>query len=124
MINLANEHPVLLDLLNRLGESDIVYDIGAAAGLYTCLCADLLSSERVVAFEPSPQAREVLNRNLHRNGLLGLPVYSYALSDEDGTMAFEPIKGQLRTERCEAGGDLIEVRTIGGDGTARLRRNR
>jgi hypothetical protein len=46
-----------------------VVDIGAAHGEYTLFALLKTNAERVMAFEPSPQAVEYLQRNLDINGL-------------------------------------------------------
>src|SRR3989442_1787852 len=46
-----------------------VVDIGAAQGEYTLFALLKTNAERVIAFEPSPQAVEHLQRNLDTNGL-------------------------------------------------------
>lgn len=61
-----------------------ILDIGANTGTY-CLLAAGMPSARVVAFEPIPEVREVLEANVSLNHLEGcVRVLPYALSDHDG----------------------------------------
>lgn len=48
-------------------------DIGASEGMYTLYFLARTPAERVFAFEPSAEAREILESNLEINGLAGDP---------------------------------------------------
>lgn len=62
------ELPLVNQVINTISEGDIVYDIGANAGLYTIFCA--LSKEvSVQAFEPVPSNAELLRENLALNNV-------------------------------------------------------
>jgi FkbM family methyltransferase len=59
-------------------------DVGAHAGYYTLLAADLVGpSGQVIAFEPAADNREFLENNITANGEIGkkIIVYPFALSD-------------------------------------------
>lgn len=56
------ESPVIRDFISVLERDDIVYDIGAHIGLYTCLASDVITPDHgcIVSFEPhSPTANEL-----------------------------------------------------------------
>jgi FkbM family methyltransferase len=69
--------------LFHLKSDDVVWDIGAAFGLYSVHSAKFCES--VVAFEPEPVSCERLARNIQINGLQSkITVREIALSTEDG----------------------------------------
>jgi FkbM family methyltransferase len=69
-----------------LVEGDTALDIGAHYGVYSVLMAALCGQTgRVVAFEPDPYAREVLEKNLNLNPWIKRPlIEACACSDSDG----------------------------------------
>lgn len=73
-------------LSTQLKEGDTAIDVGAHYGVYTILMAAMCGrTGRVVAFEPDPYARSVLEKNLGLNpGLLPPKVESCACSDDCG----------------------------------------
>jgi len=80
--HLGGERHVLAALLDDLDGDEVVWDVGACVGTYSCLIASRLTTGRVVAFEPEPTNRRRLAENLADNA----PdrrwlVSSYALSD-------------------------------------------
>ncbi|WP_254538277.1 FkbM family methyltransferase [Halomarina litorea] len=85
----AREHQVLADLLPRLRPDDVVWDVGANVGLYTCLAADRLVEGEggVVAVEPHPLNADRVGENLARNDFDG-HVVECALSDARGEAPF------------------------------------
>jgi FkbM family methyltransferase len=73
-------------LASTLREGDTAIDIGAHAGQYCIAMAALCGATgRVVAFEPDPHARRLLERNLRLNPRLKRPVVeARAVSDASG----------------------------------------
>jgi FkbM family methyltransferase len=70
----------LLSRLLKTGNTFI--DVGANIGLYTLTAARLVGPRgRVLAFEPSPRERELLDRNVIRNSLTQVSVDSRAIGD-------------------------------------------
>lgn len=85
---LATEARVLNDFLERVNEDDVVLDIGAHYGLYTCLAQNRLSSAgMVIAIEPYPPNYDSLKANLSLNEGQG-EAHRLALSDENGEVEF------------------------------------
>jgi len=68
---------------------DIVWDIGAHCG-YTALIKSRAAGPngRVVAFEPNPRNRQLLELHLRWNKATNTTVLPYAISGEDGEMSF------------------------------------
>ncbi len=64
---LATKEPMTIRWLQSLGPEDVLWDIGANIGLYTCFAA--IAGPTVVAFEPSVFNMEALARNVFLNGV-------------------------------------------------------
>ncbi len=68
-----------------LQPGDVFFDVGAYMGEYSLLGARLVEpGGRVVAFEPDPVARSLLERNLAANGVSNVTVVSHAVTDREG----------------------------------------
>ena len=80
------KEPETLDWIDqRLGEGDVLFDIGANIGVYTLYAALRHPGVRVVAFEPEYSNLHLLRDNLVANGLQDrVEVYALALSDRTG----------------------------------------
>ncbi|WP_197075843.1 FkbM family methyltransferase [Halostagnicola sp. A56] len=57
------------DILNHLEPDDVFWDVGANAGIYTCLAAAKLQSGHVLSIEPNPNNVDRIQENLRLNGL-------------------------------------------------------
>ena len=91
--------------LARVAPGDVFFDLGAYVGPFTLLAARLVGPEgRVVAFEPDPRARAVLERNLAANGVANVTVVPCAVGDRHGKVRF--VAGGDSVGRVDAGGDL------------------
>lgn len=115
---LVNERSVIEDLLHEIDSADVVYDIGANVGIYTCFLARELSAENVIAFEPHPSNVAALEKNLRLNGERAR-VLDKALSDLSGTAEFavksqNPGEGEHSLSVHEED-DTIEVDLETGD---------
>lgn len=88
----------------------VVYDIGANAGFYTLLAADLTGpSGFVVAFEPQPRNLHYLRAHLRLNRIENATVLDLAVAEAPGTARFSatgPATGTLSDE-----GDLVVRQT-------------
>jgi FkbM family methyltransferase len=74
--------------LRHCGTCDVVLDIGANVGFYSCLAAN--QGKHVVSFEPAPRNLKFLYRNLWSNGFSAVEVLPVALGPKPGLM---PIYG-------------------------------
>lgn len=63
-----------------LHKDSVVIDIGANTGYYTLVSAPV--AQHVYAFEPSTREREMLTRNVDRNGFRNVTIRPEAISDE------------------------------------------
>lgn len=96
-----------------LGPGDVVVDIGANQGFYTCYAA--LNKARVHAFEPAPDNYRLLEANVRRNGFGGLvTMHPWAVGARAGTvelMVSDALGGGMNTISPEfAHGSGISVR--------------
>ena len=81
----GGERFLMEQLLEGLRENDVFWDVGASFGLYTVIAAAKLHRRgAVVAFEPEPRMRALLERNLRLNGIGSVTVRATALGDRDG----------------------------------------
>ena len=95
--------------VNALGPGMVVLDIGAHVGLYTIPSARAVGdSGRVLAFEPHPGNRGLLERNIATNGLDNITVIPAAVSDREGQL-------DLHTSRFNTGDHRL-YRSGGGEG--------
>lgn len=97
-------------LSNHLRDGDVFFDVGAHFGQYTLLAARKCA--RCFAFEPDPDARELLQRNLERNQLCATLVAA-AVGDTHGGKAWlDPAHAGRSTSRPTAHGTGIEVPVV------------
>jgi FkbM family methyltransferase len=81
------ETEVVRELTRALRPGDVFFDVGAFVGAFTLLGSRLVGpAGTVVAFEPDPNARETLERNLAANGVNNVIVAPYAVGDHVGTV--------------------------------------
>jgi FkbM family methyltransferase len=68
-----------------LRPGDVVVDVGANIGYFTCLASQAVGGEgHVVAFEPVPAILTALRANIDRNGISNVDVLPYIAADESG----------------------------------------
>jgi FkbM family methyltransferase len=82
-------------LEEHLRSGDTAIDIGAHHGLFTVPMAAIC--KRVIAFEPDPEARKVLLRNLGLNHLQNVTLEEMACSDSDGEATFYDCHGNQQS---------------------------
>ncbi len=83
------EPAVVRELSRALRPGDVFFDLGAYVGPFTLLASRLVGpSGRVVAFEPDPRTRDVLERNLAANAVTNVTVVPCAVGDHAGTVRF------------------------------------
>src|SRR5690606_13243718 len=112
----ALERDLMLKLLPRDG---VLVDIGANAGIYSCLAAQQLNQNGVVvAFEPNPAMVERLRFNLEatladRRESPRVEIQPIAVSDEPGHVSFYVNRNNLGASSLtdEQQGERIEVQS-------------
>jgi FkbM family methyltransferase len=75
-------------MLSKLGTAGLFVDVGASVGTMTVPFAIARPGARIVAFEPARTARKHLLATLRRNGVSGVTVHPFAVSDRMGTASF------------------------------------
>jgi len=91
----------------------VVYDVGAHVGFHALFCGLLVGpSGRVFAFEPDPQCRTSLERQIAANPQLPLIVLPYALSDCQGKSPLDTSKGSSQSRLHAEGNLLVEATNI------------
>lgn len=93
---------------------DVVWDVGANVGHYTCLFADRVGpSGRVIAFEPSPINHARLVEATRGRGNVAL--YDCGLGRHDGTVHFEQGSDDLgatsKVSETSSSGTVVEIRS-------------
>jgi len=75
-------------LLEQTEPSDVVFDVGANIGLYTCFLSQAVLDGKVFGFEPYPPNADQLRRNASYNDG-NIRVYEVALSGSPGKINLE-----------------------------------
>jgi colanic acid biosynthesis glycosyl transferase WcaI len=87
----CHESDVQKAILDALEPGMTFWDIGAHIGFFTLLAARLVGRDGVVhAFEPNPEARNRLRRNLVLNGYQHVILHSEAVAARGGRASFYP----------------------------------
>ena len=96
--------------LTRAG--DRIWDIGAHQGYVSLAFSRAVGpTGEVLAFEPSPSNRELLERHVRWNDAKVVRIFPWALSDSDGRQSFGG-DGSSITFRLGRGKEIVETRTI------------
>ena len=71
----------------KIAEADVVIDVGANSGLFSCIAA--AAGKAVFAFEPMPQNLRILAQTIERNNLADqIEIFPIAASDSCGVAKF------------------------------------
>lgn len=103
-------------MFTEMHENDVFFDIGAHNGIYSCVIGRKYHGIGIVCFEPHPQTRECLEKNLQLNGI-DATVMGYAISNSDGTIAFDTRRDTpngMGEVRHTGRGSETPVRTLDG----------
>ena len=74
--------------LHRYLKPEMIFiDVGANLGEYTLFAAKRVTRGRVLAFEPLPSIRTMLQKNITLNGFKNIDVYPFGLSSKSETMS-------------------------------------
>jgi FkbM family methyltransferase len=90
-----------------------VYDVGSHSGYHSLLCALLVGKTgRVIAFEPVPTNRTSIQRQVLANPDLSVTLSPFALSDRNGSSAFDVSHGSGQGRVAEGGKLRVEIRRL------------
>lgn len=108
------EDRVICALLDQVGETDVIYDIGANAGYYSLFFAAERPRSRVIAFEPLPALASGLAKAAELNRFENLQVLQVALSDATGMARFFLPRHTIHASLVsrEANARPLDVRTF------------
>ena len=95
MMLLRYARPALAPVLDAaLGPGAVFADVGANLGLYTLWAARRVSTQgRVHAFEPVPEVRERLRRNVELNSFACVEIVASAVGAEAGSVTLNRVEG-------------------------------
>lgn len=105
--DLVSESEIIERFISDISSDDVVYDVGANVGLYSCFAANRVPPpELIVAFEPHPGNADQLRKNARLNPG-EIRVEELALSNETGTAVLDhqPPTGHV----IKSTGDGIEI---------------
>jgi len=105
------EKPFQQLLAEHLRSSKVFYDIGAHVGFYSLLASGLMSSGIVYSFEPVPRNVFYLRRHLSLNNAGNVRVMQIAISDHDGSDAFQEVSDRA-SGHLGSGSLPVDVRSI------------
>lgn len=119
---LETNRPVLEDLVAEIGPSDVLWDVGAHLGRYSCVVGQVLADGQVVAVEAHPENVPRLRSNLERNGV-DATVVPKALADQRTSWSFsvshnaagEFLRGADYHDERQRDGATVEIETVTGD---------
>lgn len=97
---------------HRLRPGMTVVDVGADMGYYSLLFANKVGpTGKVIAFEPIPLAKALLDENIRINKLTNVLSYQFAISDRTGKAVLEsPLKkSRVSLQKTQAMNDDIEI---------------
>ena len=100
-----------------------IVDAGAYIGDLTIPLAQLTWVNKVYAFEPQPEVREILEKNIELNSITNIEVMPYALGHMNGPISFTPntalgSPGSTQMRLDDSGEVKGEMRTLDSFGLA------
>lgn len=117
--NLNYEAPIFIWLEQSVSRYDVIIEIGANVGIYTCFLGKLLSGTdaKLIAFEPSPTAFTRLQKNLDVNSLPGSIAFPAAVAETTGWVTlYEPTghltNGSLNADFASIFSDQVNEATV------------
>lgn len=97
ILSLGDPEPELTAMIERvLAPGQIVADVGASVGYFTCLMSQAVGPRgRVIAFEPWPKSLRYLRHNVEVNDLQHVTVVPAAVFDQSGQAHLGPPRHRL-----------------------------
>jgi len=77
-----------LCVAGMIGQSDVVFDIGANYGWYSLNIAKKYPNARIYAFEPIPYSFDILSRNIGLNNIKNINVFNIGIGKENTVLEF------------------------------------
>lgn len=82
------EQHVTSVIRKELRQDDVFLDLGANLGYFTMLASSILTSGKVIIFEPNSQNLQLIYASMLENEARNLVVYPYAVSDAEKILRF------------------------------------
>ena len=112
----VHEFPVQQFFTRVLRPGDVVWDIGAHVGFFSCLASRLVDGDGlVVAFEPMAENRRRLLEAVRMNGLTNVVVKDTAVSGSSGRAVLHAAEASTMWSLVDHGGDTsieVDCRTL------------
>jgi FkbM family methyltransferase len=107
------EEPIFKDLLSNMRKEDIFWDVGSAAGYYTCVVGKKFPDVTIHSFEPVPDNKQSWEENVRKNNV-SAELHQFALLERNGS--FEMTKdGKMSADMTSKYDDEITVECDKGD---------
>ena len=91
----------------KVSKNDVVLDVGANIGIFTCKLASKVN--RVIAIEPEPSNFSTLTKNVKQNNFSNVNLLNLAVSDKIETVHFNDTGG---TAKVEPNGIPVEAKSL------------
>ncbi|MCS7175976.1 FkbM family methyltransferase [Pseudothermotoga sp.] len=77
---------------SKINRGDVVFDLGAHVGIFTCLAGLIVGDEgKVYAFEPLKEYAEILKKNVELNRLNNVTIVQKAVGDQERSASMKGI---------------------------------
>jgi len=97
----------------KVKKGDTVYDIGAHAGFYTLLAAELVGEKgRVFSFEPNPRNTHYLENHITMNNYKNVTVLKTAVSEKTESRSFDVGENSFYGKFSETGKSKVETAAL------------
>lgn len=109
------ERSMVEEMVDDLSADNVVYDVGANVGMYSCVLDDF--ADQVHAFEPAPANVEAIHDNIRANGCERVHVHEVALGESNGQGTLSMNNDERGSPRHQVNGDSstqidIEIQAV------------
>jgi FkbM family methyltransferase len=108
------ELPVMERFVDDISDGDVIWDVGANMGTYTCLGESAAENVLAIAFEPVPSNIKRLKKNIAINNS-NTVIRNEALDESDGKMGIAAGDGGDGQYSLTSDSDEMQVATVDAD---------
>lgn len=83
-----NELDISLNILKMIGDTSVIFDVGANLGWYTLNMAKTIKNSKIYSFEPIQETFEKLKTNLLLNNISDKNIYNFGFYSENKVLEF------------------------------------
>lgn len=118
-----SEHHILEDFIKTVESEDVIFDIGAHIGVYSCFGCQKALNGRTVAFEPHPESRDQLKKNVSLN-TGNVEIHKNPLSNCEEMVVFNGTEGLPGHASIVKGNseNAFQTRTVTGDSLVKTKK--